>query len=123
MRGGGRQDRALDHAAQHDLQPERAGGVDHRQRTANTAALDEFHVDAVDAAGEREQVAGILRVFIGHERNRCTFANPAQPLGRTGRNRLFAKFDLEALEFAQQRHRRLGIPRFVGVDADRAAVD
>ena len=102
---------------------ERAGGVDHRQRAANAAALHELHVDAVDAAGQREQVAGVLGIFVGDDWNRRALANPAQPLGRTRRNRLFAKFDLEALEFAQQHHRRLGRPGFVRVDADGAAVD
>src|SRR5438477_11376949 len=53
---GGRQDLAFDHAAEHDLQAQRARGMNHLERAANPAGLDEFDVDAVDAAVQFRKV-------------------------------------------------------------------
>ena len=72
---------------------------------------------------QRGQIAGVLGILVGHDRDRRALANPAQPLRRSGRDRLFAELDLEAFQLAQDRHRRFGRPGLVGIDADRAGVD
>ena len=123
VRRGGREDLRLDHAAQHDLQAHRARGVDHLQRTANPAALDELHVDAVDAPEQRGQIVRVLRVFVGDERDGRALADPAELRRRTGGDGLLAELDLEPRELRQQLDGLFRRPAFVRVDADGPGVD
>src|SRR5947207_35617 len=69
LRRGGREDLAFNHAPEHDLQSQRTRGMDHLQRAANSARLDELDVDAVDAAVQFRQVFGDPRVLIRDDRN------------------------------------------------------
>src|ERR1035437_1352066 len=120
---GGGEDLRLDHAAEHDLEPQRARGVDHRQRAADPAAFRELDVEPVDAAVQGGEIARVLRVLVGDDRDRRTLANPAQLLGRAGRDRLLAELDLELRHLGEELDRLFGRPALVRVDTNRAVVD
>src|SRR5258708_24948492 len=58
-----------DHIADHDLQPQTARFVRHRQTLGQTAALVELDVDHVEAAHETRQVGEAERAFIRGDRD------------------------------------------------------
>lgn len=122
VRGGCRGDRALHHAAEHQFHPHRPRGVNHCERPANAAGLRELDVDPVNAPVERGQVCGDVGVLVGDDRDLHALANRAQLVWAAGRDRLLAKLNVEALELAQDRHGRLDVPPFVGIDAQRAGI-
>ena len=111
--------RALDHAAEHDPQAERAGGVHHAQRLAQAAALGELDVDAVGVAGDRGDVGQRVASLVDDDRDAA--ADPAEAGERVevlGRERLLDELDVEPLEQRQELARGLERPALVGVDPE-----
>src|SRR5579871_2185990 len=60
----------LDHAAEHDAKAERARGVHHAHRLANTAGLRELDRDSVAALGTRGDVGEGMTVLVEEDRHR-----------------------------------------------------
>ena len=67
---GGDSEPRLDHAAEHDAEAERAGGVRHPDRLADAARLRELDVDPVCDLGAGGDVAETVAVLVDIDRNR-----------------------------------------------------
>ena len=72
----GDEDAGLEHASHHRAQAELVRAPDHAQRGREAAALDELHVDPVEAQGKPLDIVLEHAAFIGDDRQRIrTTAN------------------------------------------------
>ena len=112
----------LEHAAEHDAEPERPGGRRHPHRLPHAARLRELDVDPVRALGARRHVGERVAVLVDVDRNR----RRRTELGATGiarRERLLAVLDAELRELRQRVARLLERPVLVHVHLQRDVRD
>ena len=74
--GGGDGAGCLGHAAEHDLEVQTPGEFDHLVRVAETAALHEFDVDAVEKTDGAPDIGQPLDGFVTDEGQRAALAEP-----------------------------------------------
>ena len=80
----------LDHAAEHDAEPERARCVRHAHRLADAARLRELDVDPVRALGARRDVLERVAVLVDVDRHRRACASARARPRIAGGQRLLA---------------------------------
>ena len=119
--GGDRQAR-LDHAAEHDAEPERARSVHHPDRFPDPARLGELDVDAVRDLRAARHVVEPVAVLVHVDRERRALLQRAAALV-AGTQRLLAVLDAELGQLRQRVERLLERPPLVHVDLQRHVGD
>ena len=100
---GGDAERALDHAAEHDDEPERARGVHHAHGLADAARLGQLEVDAVGVARHVGDVAQRVAALVDDQRDAAADrAQLAERVALAGRERLLDQLDAEPDQRRQQ---------------------
>ena len=105
----------LDHAAEHDAEPERTCGVRHAHRFADPARLRELDVDAVGELGALRDVVERVAVLVDVDRDARALLQ-LRPTRVAGGERLLAVLDLHLRQVVE---RLLERPRLVDVDLQR----
>ena len=108
----------LDHAAEHDAEPERAGGVRHPDRLADPARLRQLDVDPVRDLRAGGDVVEPVAVLVDVDRDRrALLQRPAALVA--GAERLLAVLDAELGQLRQRLERLVERPPLVDVDLER----
>ena len=98
-------ERALDHAAEEDLQAVGARHGDELARRGDAAALGELDVDAVEGADQLRHVGGFVHALVGDEQRGLPATELTDLVEAVGGERLFDEFDAEPGELRQARER------------------
>src|SRR5579872_2581600 len=93
VRAGGDAEAGLDHAAEHDAEPERAGRVRHAHALADAAGLRELDVDAVRARRALGDVVERMAVLVDVDRDRALRLQ-RRTVGVAGWERLLAVLEI-----------------------------
>src|SRR5450432_2982265 len=102
-----------DHIADHDLEPQAARLVRHRETFGQPAALIELDIYHVEASRETRQVAEAERAFIRRDRDRR--AESLEIRFPAALQRLFQQRNLRRCQPADQRIKRLDAVALIGV--------
>ena len=119
---GGDPEPRLDHAAEHDAEPERARGVRHPDRLADPARLRELDVDPVRDLGAGGDAVEPVAVLVDVDRDRRALLQ-RPPALVAGAERLLAVLDAELLQLRQRVERLVERPPLVHVDLERQLGD
>ena len=112
----------LDHAAEHDAEPERARGVRHPDRLADAARLRQLDVDPVRDLSARSDAVEPVAVLVDVDRDRrALLQRPPALVARA--ERLLAVRDPELGELRQRLQRLVERPPLVDVHLQRQVGD